>query len=139
MESSLSELERENETLAHRFHMDIFKDGKLGVADEILSPNFLIHNPVLPTELKNGPEDVKKFASTTMPGLTDPKFVHEDTVVKGDNVLIRGILTGTNTGEMFGNPPTGKPLVITGFDLFRISGNKIVEMWQQFNFGNWTQ
>ncbi len=63
-----------------------------------------------------------------MPGLTDPKFVHEDTVVKGDKVLIRWTLTGTNTGEMFGNPPTGKPLVITGFDLFRISGDKIVEM-----------
>ena len=138
MESSLSGLERENEILAHRFHMDIFKDGKLGVADEILSPDFIIHNPALPPELKNGPEGVKKFASATMPSLPDREFVHEDAVVRGDKVLIRWTLTGTNTGDMFGNPPTGKPMVITGFDLFRVSGGKIVEMWQQFNFGNWT-
>ena len=33
----------ENEALAHRFHMDIFQEGNLDAADEILSPDFVRH------------------------------------------------------------------------------------------------
>jgi hypothetical protein len=40
-------------------------------------------------------------------------------------------------GPLFGNPPRGKSYVATGFDLFRISYGKIVEMWQQYNFASW--
>jgi predicted ester cyclase len=42
-----------------------------------------------------------------------------------------------HTGSLFGNPPTGKPYVATGIDLFRISNGKIAEMWQQYNFAKW--
>jgi len=59
--------------------------------------------------------------------------VHDDFFAKGDKVLIRW----TNTGPLFGNPPTGKPYVATGFDLFRISNGKIIELWQQYSFGSW--
>jgi len=63
--------------------------------------------------------------------------VHDDVFAKGDKVLIRWTNTGTNTGPLFGNPPTGKPYVATGFDLFRISNGKIIELWQQYSFGSW--
>jgi hypothetical protein len=42
-----SEQEKKNEALAIRYHQDIFQKGKLEVADEILSPDFVIRNPVL--------------------------------------------------------------------------------------------
>jgi hypothetical protein len=32
---------QDNETLARRFHMDIFQKGRLEVADEILDSNFV--------------------------------------------------------------------------------------------------
>jgi predicted SnoaL-like aldol condensation-catalyzing enzyme len=41
-----------NEALALRYHNDIFQKGKLEVADEILSPDFVLHNPLLPEEFK---------------------------------------------------------------------------------------
>jgi predicted SnoaL-like aldol condensation-catalyzing enzyme len=55
--------EQENEVLARRFHMEIFQKAKFSVADEILTPDFVLHNPVLPVELTKGPEGVKRFAS----------------------------------------------------------------------------
>jgi predicted SnoaL-like aldol condensation-catalyzing enzyme len=55
--------EQENEALAHRFHMDIFQQGKLEVADEILASDFVWRNPIIPPELQRGPEIVKKIAS----------------------------------------------------------------------------
>ena len=40
--------------------------------------------------------------------------------------------------EMLGIRPTGEPVIITGFDLFRITTDgKLAELWQQFNVGSW--
>ena len=114
--------------------MDIFQKGKLEVADEILSQDFVLRNPVLPVEMSHGPAGKKQFASATIAAIPGRKFEHEDIVAKGDKVLIRFTVSGTNTGPIFGNPPTGKPIVVSRFDLFRISNDKIVELWQQYNF-----
>ena len=71
-------------------------------------------------------------------GVPDRKLVHDDIFAKADNVIIRWTNSGTNTGPLFGIPPTDKPYVATGFDLFRISNGKIKEMWQQYNFASWS-
>ena len=130
--------EEKNQALAVRYHEDIFQKGKLEVADEILSSDFIIHNPLLPEELRKGPEGTKKFASAVIAAVPDIKIVHDDIFAKDDKVLIRWTNSGTNTGPLFGNPPTGKPIIVTGFDLFRISNGKIMELWQQYNFAPWT-
>ena len=51
--------------------MDIFQKGKLEVADEIVSSTFILHNPVLPSEIKNGIEGVKRFAMATIDAILD--------------------------------------------------------------------
>ena len=93
----------------------------------MLSPDFVIRNPVLPEDLRRGPEGTKKYASAVITAVPDRKLVHHDILSKGDKVLIRWTNSGTNTGPLFGNPPTGKTYVATGFDLFRISDGKIKE------------
>ena len=55
--------EDKNEALAKRYHNDIYQKGNLEVADEILSLDFVLHNPTLPEELRNGSEGAKKYAS----------------------------------------------------------------------------
>ncbi|MGC1927625.1 MAG: ester cyclase [Candidatus Nitrosopolaris sp.] len=136
-QSTYSEEEEKNQALSLRYHNDIFQKSKLEVADEILSPDFVLHNPLLPAELRNGPQGTKKYASAVISAVPDRKLMHHDFFAKGDKVLIRWTNSGTNTGPLFGNPPTGKPYVATGFDLFRISNGKIKELWQQYNFGSW--
>ena len=87
--------------------------------------------------MRHGPAGTKQFASATITDIPDRRFENEETVAKGDKVLIRWTISGTNTGPKFGNPPTGKPIVVSGFDLPRISNGKIIELWQQYNFGSW--
>jgi steroid delta-isomerase-like uncharacterized protein len=131
--------EQKNETLAHRFHMDIFQKGKLEVVDEIIASDFVWRNPIVPSELQRGPESVKKIASQMIDIMPDRQITHDDSIPKGDKVMIRWTLTGTPKGEFFGMPPSDKPISIIGFDLFRISNEgKIVEMWQQFSSGKWS-
>ena len=123
--------EQENEAIARRFHMEIFQEGKLDVADEILTPDFVLRNPTLPSELTHGPEGVKKFASGIADSSSGYRFTHHETISKGDKVLIRWTFTGILKKEMLGIRPSGEPVTISGFDLFRISvdGKKIVELW----------
>ena len=138
---NIKRAEKVNEELALRYHNDIFQEGKLEVADEILSPDFVIHNPSLPEELRKGPEGVKKYASAIIESVSDRKLVQNDIFAKGDKVLIRWTNSGTNMGlynkTLFGNKHTGKQYVATGFDQFRISNGKIIEMWQQYNYDSW--
>jgi len=135
--TNIKQAEKANEELALRYHNDIFQEGKLEVADEILSPDFVLHNPSLPEELRKGPEGVKKYASAIIESVSDRKLVQDDIFAKGDKVLIRWTNSGTNIGSLFGYNPTGKQYVATGLDLFRISNGKIMEIWQQFNFASW--
>jgi predicted SnoaL-like aldol condensation-catalyzing enzyme len=129
--------EQQNEALAHRFHMDIFQRGELAAADDILAKDFIWRNPTVPSELTHGPEGTKKIASAVIDSMPDRQITHEGTLVKGDKVMIRWTMTGTPKKELFGISPSNKPVTIIGFDLFRITGGKIVEMWQQFSPGSW--
>ena len=60
-----------NKALANRFHIDIFQAGKLEVADEILSSDFVWNNPGNPPEWRNGPEGTKVAARTMRGGMPD--------------------------------------------------------------------
>jgi predicted ester cyclase len=124
----------DNQALAHRFHMDIFEKGDLTVADELVTPDFVIHFPGLHPELSQGPEGVKKYATmirTAFPGL---HVTHDDTIAAGDRVVIRWTARATHQGELMGIAPTGKQVTITGIDIFRLAHGKLAEMWQ-----NWDQ
>lgn len=135
----MSQHQEENEAIAHRFHMDIFQEGKLEVADEILASDFVWRNSIIPPELQRGPESVKKIASAVIDAMPDRQITHDDTISKGDKVMIRWTMTGTAKKELFGISPSDKPTSIIGFDLFRISTEgRIVEMWQQFSNGKWS-
>jgi predicted SnoaL-like aldol condensation-catalyzing enzyme len=128
--------QQDNESLAHRFHMDIFQKGRLEVADEILASDFVWRNPLIPPELRRGPDSVKKIASSVIDAMPDRKITHDDTIAVGDKVMIRWTMTGTAKRELFGISPSDIPTAIIGFDLFRISNEgKIIEMWQQFTNG----
>jgi predicted SnoaL-like aldol condensation-catalyzing enzyme len=136
--TTVAKTEQEYEAIARRFHMEIFQQGKLGVADEILTPDFVLRNPTLPSELTHGPEGVKKFASGVVDSSSGYQIIHHDTISKGDKVLIRWTYTGMLKKEMLGISPSDEPVTITGFDLFRITTEgKIAELWQQFNVGSW--
>ena len=91
----------------------------------------------LPEALCKGPKGTKKYASAIIAAVPDRKLEHHDILVEGDKVLIRWTNSGTNTGPLFGNSPTGNTYIVTGFDLFRISDGKIKELWQQYNLSSW--
>jgi predicted ester cyclase len=50
-------------------------------------------------------------------------------VAEADIVVERCTTSGTHRGELMGAAPTGKTLVLSGINIFRIDGDRIVERW----------
>ena len=69
--------------------------------------------------------------ATAFPDMT---ITLENMLAEGDRVFSRVAITGTNTGELMGMPPTGKRVEIRWmFTEARIADGKVVEEWEVFD------
>ena len=57
----------------------------------------------------------------------------KDMVAEGDKVAARFTACGTHQGSFMNLPPTGKPITMTGIEIFRIEDGKIAELWGEAN------
>jgi len=71
--------------------------------------------------------------STLHTAYPDLRFTVDDLVAEADRVVIRWTMRGTNTGPMFGQPPTGQSVEQTAIVIFGIAGGKIAERWASFS------
>ena len=115
-----------NKVLVRRFFEELWNQGNLVVADELLAPEHLHH---FPGEDIHGPDGVKHLISGLRSAFPDFHLSTDDVIAEADQVVMRFTIRGTHQGEGMGLPPTGKRVVYTGIDIFRISGGKIVERW----------
>jgi predicted ester cyclase len=113
---------------ALHFHPEIFVQGKLDVADEIIAPDFVWHAAGIP-DTPLGPAGVKHIAAAFAAALGDLQIDNEDVTVQDDRTVYRWTARAIHRGELFGIPPTGKQVTMHGFDLFRTAGGKLVELW----------
>ena len=63
----------------------------------------------------------------------DMQATIEDMIAEGDKVAVRYTGTGTHKGELMGIPATGKQIAVTGIEIIRIAGGKMVERWEAFD------
>ena len=61
------------------------------------------------------------------------RMEQESITAEADVVVLRWKLTGTNTGRVFGRPPTGKSISHHGTDVFRLRDGKLVEHAQHLD------
>jgi predicted ester cyclase len=62
-------------------------------------------------------------------GCPDMHVTTEHSVESGEWVANRYTISGTLTGDFFGQPPTGKRFEITGIDMMRVRDGQVVEHW----------
>jgi len=120
-----------NKEVLRRFFMELFSDGDLDVADEIVSLTY-INNNAMPGE-KPGREGLKGFVSYLRSAIPDLQFTFEQQLAEGDKVVTRWVASGTHLGEFIGIPATGKSLSVSGTNIHRVSGGEIQEAWQDWD------
>ena len=122
-----------NKNIVRRFVQEVWNEGKLEVADEVLAADYIEH-PSTPDDSKKdeptGPDGMKRFVQMFRNAFPDITFVIEHMVAEEDKVAIHLVGQGTHQGELHGLPPTGKHVRIGGAAIHRIQDDKIVETYQ---------
>ena len=118
----------ENKATARRWTEELWGRGDLKVADEIIAPDYVRHDPGDPFPAR-GPEDVKRIVTMLRSMLPDFNIELESMVAEGDLVVSRYTTTATDTVGYMGMPPTGKVVRTPAIQMFRFANGKIVESW----------
>jgi steroid delta-isomerase-like uncharacterized protein len=123
-------MSEENKAIARRF-MGVFESGDLSLVDELLSGDYIDHNPF--SDQRPGPEGMRDLIGGMRTTVPDMKLTVDDIIADGDRVVTRWTGTGTHQGEFIGIPASGNALSVTGINIDRIEDGKIVERWEQFD------
>jgi predicted ester cyclase len=115
-----------NEQLYRRLIDQVFNQGRLEVADEVIAPNCVEHQR---GGAGDGPEGAKRTAQILRSAFPDFTLTVEDLVVDGDKVWARQRGGGTNLGSFFGFQPTGKTAYIEVYDVVRFENGQMVDHW----------
>ena len=116
----------ENKNIVRRYQ-EIYNSNDLDRLTEVVSEDLLTPN-ILPG-IPHGVEGAKTAHRIMLAGFPDYQTIIEDMIAEGNKVAARIKMTGTQTGEFMGIPPTGKEVSFTGIFIARIANGKIVEHW----------
>ena len=119
----------DNKQLARR-HTECWNQGNVALIEELLAPDFIHHNPDRPDVRSR--EDYKRWFTESLRLFPDLHITVEDQVSEANTMAGRWTFRGTNTGDFeipAPAPATGKQVSVSGMNIFRFAGGKIVEEW----------
>ncbi len=121
-----------NKAIARLLIEEVFNRGNLAVADKIIAPDFVHHDPNT-KEFRSGPDGFKQFLQRYRNAFPDLKISILQQIAEGDLVVDRWSGSGTHSGELMGIPPTGKQVTLSGISIHRIVGGRITETWNNYD------
>lgn len=120
-----------NKARSRRLYEEVFGQGRLSVADEILSHEHVSHGPGSPPCV--GPDGFKSQAIRLRTAIPDLRVTLCDQVAEGDRVVSRWTASGTHTGELALScgvlPASGARISFDEIRIERFADGKCVESW----------
>jgi predicted ester cyclase len=117
--------------IANDFTEEIWDKGNFKIADEILSINFIDHDPV--TGQLPGLIGYKQMVKDFRNAFPDLRVKNEDVIVEGNKVVVRWTANGKHSGQLMNIPPTNKQVILKGIDILLVENNKITERWGEYD------
>ena len=108
----------------------MWNEGDVDACDELYATNCSFHDPSFPVDGVAGLKDQVRQLREANPDL------HIDTheiLIDGDLSASRWTMGGTARGEFRGIPGTGKTYVMTGMECNKWEGDRIVEVWMNYD------
>ena len=121
----------DNKAIVRRLHEEVWSQGRLAVADELVASDFVGHFPGA-TDYR-GPAGVKAVVSELRAGFPDLVLTIDDQFGEGDRVVAAFSVRGRPRGKLWGMPATGRGINLTGVVITRLSVEKIVEEWREWD------
>jgi predicted ester cyclase len=120
---------------SRRLIEETFNEGNLALADQLVAPDAVNHDPAEPAELRalRGPEVFKRTVQMYRAAFPDVRITVDDVIAAGDKVVVRWHSEGTHRGELAGFAPTGVRGSVTGISIDQWQGGKVVESWTEWD------
>lgn len=118
----------DNITLYRRF---IEEFDRAEVVDELLAPG--IELPTLEGTVEPTAKGLKQLRQAFLAAFPDLQATIDEIIATGDWVAGHITWSGTNTGELFGQPATGKSVSIGEFEIVRFQDGRIVDLRNAFD------
>jgi serine phosphatase RsbU (regulator of sigma subunit)/predicted ester cyclase len=126
----------ENMALARRFMEARVVKRDLDAVDEMLAPDFVNHNKLVPGQEPDRVDYLRGIAAFHA-ALSPGRLIIEDQVAGGDKVVTRFTVHATHDrGELMGVAPTGRELTNRAIVVHRIVEGKIAEEWGMGTIGS---
>lgn len=123
--------ESENIAIYRRLIEEGVGVGNLDLLDELLAPGLEV--PTVAPSFPPTADGLRQMNVAFRAGFPDLKASIDEVFDNGDWVAARLTWSGTNSGELFGQPPTHRFASATEIEIVRIENGRIVELRQVAN------
>lgn len=114
----------QNKTAVRRM-LEAFNTGEVSIVYDVHHPDFREVSPCPGVEANAA--GVCQCIERLRSQFPDAVFEEEFLLADGDSAVLRWKMTGTNTGPIFGRPPTGKRITHHGSEFLRFKDGLIIE------------
>jgi steroid delta-isomerase-like uncharacterized protein len=122
----------QNKLTSRRVFDEVFSQGRYELLDQILTPDFVMHDPAIPME-GTGPRAMRGVVEMIRTGFPDLRMMVEDQVAERDRVMTRWSARATHRGPFMGKPATNRSATVTGVTIDRYQNGKVVESWTNWD------
>ena len=102
--------------------------------DELLSPDFVAHG--LAPQFSEDVAGWKALAAHWSAGFSDEVLTFHDLIAEDRKVAVRWTSRLVHSGEVFGIAATGRRVTVSGIDIYRLAGDRVIEYWGELNLDN---
>jgi predicted ester cyclase len=121
-----------NRALSLRWFEEVWNQRLTATVDELLAPGGIGY---MEGAVVRGPAEFKAVRAALLEAFPDLRVTVEDTVVEGDNVVVRWSASGTHLGDGLGLQATRSPVAFRGMTWQRFANGRMVEGWDAWNQG----
>jgi predicted ester cyclase len=120
--------EDQNKAVSGRI-WEVFASGDLAELDDLIADGAAYHDTQDPFGDQRGPEHMRSLMGMYRQSFSNIRFDIKQQVAEGDYVCTLLEAQGDQTGELMGQPATGRHARIMITDTDRIEDGKIAETW----------
>ncbi|MBI4875218.1 MAG: ester cyclase [Acidobacteria bacterium] len=110
---------------------ELFNQGKLAVADECCTRDYVHHGPQGVDS--RGPQGLKDSVLSMRTVFPDLRFIVDEQTTTDDRVALRWTVSGTHSAEWMGVPATGRRITLRGVSTSSVAGGKLSETWANWD------
>jgi steroid delta-isomerase-like uncharacterized protein len=121
------------ELIRHWFE-EVWNKKNRAAIREMLTPDSVHHGLGSPGQPVTGVEAFEQFHEGFLQAFPDLHVDLQDVIADGDKVAVRYLVTGTQKGDLPGQPATNKKVRFTGGGMCRFDKGKFSEVWNEIDF-----